>query len=227
MCGWALQEASLAYEAQVYSQKELKSDDYLRLQPFGQVPFFEDDRGLRLFETGAILLHIAESCETLMPTDANAQARVKTWLFAALNTIEPPIQNLAAIDFFNAKEEWAKLRRPAVVEAVQAKLKSLAAWMEGRDYLEGRFTVADLLMTTVLGNLRHTDLVTQVPVLDRYRQRCEARPAFARALADHMKPFADSAPGGELSGLVKTSKWIPAFAGMTGCLSAENAPAGT
>jgi glutathione S-transferase len=112
-----------------------------------------------LFESGAIVLHVAERCAALMPSDPGARARAKTWMFAALNTVEPPIQNLAEIDLFCAGEDWAKLRRPAAVEAVQARLANLSGWLDGWDYLEDRFTAAGLLMTTVLRILRHTDLV--------------------------------------------------------------------
>jgi glutathione S-transferase len=114
---------------------------------------------------------------------------VTAWIFAALNTIEPRIQNLAEIDLFHAEEEWAKLRRPAAVEAAQARLVNLADWLGGRNYLEDRFTAADLLMTSVLRILRHTDLVAQMPELEAYRLRCEARPAFKKALADQMAAF--------------------------------------
>jgi hypothetical protein len=121
---------------------------------------------------------VAEQSEALMPSDPQRRARVTTWMFAALNTMEPRIQNLAEIDVFHAEEEWAKLRRPAAVEAVKARLADLARWLAGRDYLEDRFTAADLLMTTVLRILRRTDLVAEMPALEAYRLRCEARPAF-------------------------------------------------
>ncbi|MFY0527655.1 glutathione S-transferase family protein [Archangium gephyra] len=190
---WALEEAGLAYEARLIGPEEQLSERSRRLQPFGQVPVYEED-GLVLFESGAIVLHIAERSEALMPAEPAGRARTKTWMFAALNSVEPAIQNLAEIDLFNAQEEWAKLRRPGAVEAVKARLADLAGWLEGREYLEERFTAGDLLMTTVLRILRHTELVAEVPVLEAYRLRCEARPAFRKALADHMAPFAKYAP---------------------------------
>lgn len=147
-----------------------------------------------MFESGAIVLHTAERSEALMPSDASARERSKTWMFAALNTIEPPIQNLAEIDLFYPEDEWAKLRRPAAVEAVKERLSCLSGWLTGRDYLEERFTAADVLMTTVLRILRHTDLVAEMPALEAYRLRCEARPAFRKAMADQMAPFAVNAP---------------------------------
>ncbi len=190
---WALEEAGLDYEERLIGPEDQTSESYRGLQPFGQVPAYEED-GLVLFESGAIVLHVAERSDSLMPSDPSARARSKTWMFAALNTIEPHIQSLAEIDLFHAEEEWAKQRRPAAVEAVKARLADLSGWMDGRSYLEDRFTASDLLMTTVLRILRHTDLVAEIPVLEAYRLRCEARPAFRKAMADHMAPFAVNAP---------------------------------
>ena len=185
---WALEEAGLPYQERLIGQEEKASESYRRLQPFGQVPAYEED-GLVLFESGAIVLHIAERSEALMPADPKRRARVTTWMFTALNTMEPAIQNLAAIDLFYAEEEWAKLRRPGAEEAAKARLADLAAWLDARDYLEDRFTAADLLMTTVLRILRHTDLLAEQPGLVAYKERCEARPAFQKALADQMATF--------------------------------------
>jgi glutathione S-transferase len=186
---WALEEAGEAYSEHVIGPEDQKSEAYRRLQPFGQVPAYEEG-DLVLFESGAIVHHVAQRCEALMPADAASRARVTAWMFAAMNTIEPHIQNLAAIDLFHAQEAWARARRPGAVEAVQKRLQDLAAWLGERDYLEGRFTAADLLMTSVLRILRHTNIVAQIPVLENYRLRCEARPAFQRALAAQMAVFA-------------------------------------
>jgi len=185
---WALEEAGLPYEERLIGPEDQASESYRRLQPFGQVPAYEED-GLVLFESGAIVLHVAERSEALMPSDPRRRARVTTWMFAALNTMEPRIQNLAEIDLFYAEEEWAKLRRPAAVEAARARLATLAGWLAGRDYLEDRFSAADLLMTTVLRILRHTDLLQEEPALLAYKERCEARPAFTKALAGQMAGF--------------------------------------
>lgn len=190
---WALEEAGLAYEERLIGPKDRASASYRGLQPFGQLPVYEE-AGLVLFESGAILLHIAERSESLMPSDPKGRARMTTWMFAALNSIEPHITNLTEIDLFHAEAQWAKLRRPMVVDAVKARLTALSDWMDGRDFLENRFTAADLLMTTVLRILRHTDLVSQMPILEAYRLRCEARPAFQKAMTDHMAPFAENAP---------------------------------
>lgn len=182
---WALEEAGIAYTPWLLSPEDRKSPGYRRLQPFGQVPAYEED-GLVLFESGAIVMHVAERSEALMPADPSSRARVRTWMFAALSTLEPPIDHLFGIDFIHAEEEWAKARRPSAVDAVKTRLTSLSDWLGGRSYLEDRFTAADLLMTTVLSFLRHTDLVAQMPVLDAYRLRCESRPAFQKALADQI-----------------------------------------
>ena len=185
---WALEEAGRAYSERVIGPEDQKSEAYRRLQPFGQVPVYEEG-DLVLFESGAIVHHIAQQCEALMPADPAGRARVTSWMFAAMNTIEPHIQNLAAIDLFYAQEDWAKARRPGAVEAVQQRLQALATWLGERSYLEDRFTAADLLMVTVLRILRHTNIVAQIPVLENYRLRCEARPAFQRALGAQMAVF--------------------------------------
>jgi glutathione S-transferase len=186
---WALEEAGLAYETRLIGPAEQKSEEYQRLQPFGQVPAYDED-GLVLFESGAIVMHIAERVEALMSAEPKARARTRVWMFAALNSVEQFVQRLTEIDLFSAGEPWAALCRPAVLEAAQRRLAMLARALEGRDFLEDRFTAADLLMTTVLRIPRHMDLVGQFPPLEAYRLRCEARPAFQKALADHLAPFA-------------------------------------
>jgi glutathione S-transferase len=189
---WALEEAGQAYAEHVIGPEDQKSAAYRRLQPFGQVPAYQEG-DLVLFESAAIVHHVAQRCEALMPADPASRARVTAWMFAAMNTIEPHIQNLVAIDLFHAQEDWAKARRPAAVEAVQKRLQDLATALGERSYLEDRFTAADLLMTTVLRLLRHTDIVAGIPALENYRLRCEARPAFQRALAAQMAVFARNA----------------------------------
>ncbi|AKQ70017.1 Glutathione S-transferase [Myxococcus hansupus] len=185
---WALEEAGLPYQTRLIDPEVQVSKDYRALQPFGQVPVLEED-GLVLFESGAIVLHIAARCEALLPADAAGRARAVSWLFAALNSIEIMIQPLAEVDLFFAKEEWAKLRRPGIVEALNGRLGELAAQLGDREYLEDRFTAGDLMMVTVLRILRHTDLLDGFPSLKAYKERCEARPAFQRALAAQMAPF--------------------------------------
>lgn len=191
---WALEEAEIPYKARLIGPKDQHSLAYRRLQPFCQVPAYAETDGPSLFESGAIVLHIAEGCEALLPADPSARARAISWMFAALNSVEPPIQQLAAIDLFHADQEWAKLRRPSAVEAVERRLADLAAALGKRKHLEGDFTAGDLLMVSVLRILRHTDLVEAHPTLAAYQARCEARPAFARALAAQLAPFEKNAP---------------------------------
>jgi glutathione S-transferase len=189
---WALEEAGIPYQERLIGAEDRATSAYRTLQPFGQVPAIETDE-LKLFESGAIVLYIGERSEALMPADANSRARTTAWMFAALNSVEPPIQNLAGIDLFYTRDAWAQARRPMVVEMVQNRLTALEYWLNGRDYLEDCFTAGDLLMTTVLRMLRHTDIVSGRPALRAYQQRCEARPAFQKAMADHLRPFAAAA----------------------------------
>ena len=185
---WALEEAAMPYDEWLIGPEDQASAAYRALQPFGQVPAIEAD-GLELFESGAIVLHIAERSEVLAPADAHGRARTKAWMFAALNSVEPAVVTLAGLDLFHAGEAWVAQRRPMAVEAVQKRLAALEQWLGGRDYLEDRFTAGDLLMTTVLRILRHTDIVSGRPPLRAYQERCEARPAFQKAMADHLKPY--------------------------------------
>lgn len=191
---WALEEAGEAYEERLLAQGEQNSPEYRAIQPFAQVPVYEED-GLTLFESGAILLHIGERSEVLLPPDPAERARAIQWVFAALNSIEPHVQNLALIDLFYPDEQWAKQRRPGAAEFVEKRLDALAARLGDKEYLDdSRFTAGDLMMTTVLRILRHTDLVAARPALHAYQLRCEARPAFKKALADQIAPFAKNAP---------------------------------
>jgi len=185
---WALEEAGVPYQEKLLGPGDQATAAYRALQPFGQVPAIESGN-LKLFESGAIVIHIAERSDVLMPSDPNGRARTSAWIFAALNSIEPQIQNLAELDLFHAGEAWAPLRRPMAVEGVQKRLAALETWLGNRDYLEERFTAGDLMMTTVLRILRHTDIVSERPALKAYQERCEARPAFQKAMADHLKPF--------------------------------------
>ena len=159
------------------------------MQPFGQVPVFEED-GFVLFESGAIVLHIGQRSETLLPKDPHASARAAQWLIAALNSIEPFMLNVALIDLFYRDQEWAKLRRPGAVEFVQRRLAALSNALGDKPYLDGdRFTAGDLMMTTVLRILNHTDIVTSDKRLAAYIDRCTARPAFKRAYDAQLGDF--------------------------------------
>ena len=185
---WALEEAGLPYREKLIGPEDQASADYRALQPFGQVPAFEED-GLWLFESGAIVLHVGARSPALMPSDDVGRARATTWVFAAINSIEPRVAQLAELDLFAVGQEWAKARRPEVETFVKRRLGELAARLGERDYLEGHFTVGDLMMTTVLRILRHTDLVAAEPRLAAYQARCEARPAFRRALSAQLAAF--------------------------------------
>jgi glutathione S-transferase len=191
---WALEEAGLPYRVTLvgYGDGMMPLETYRKVQPFGQIPAIEDG-DLTLFESGAIVHYVAERSTRLLPTDPHARAHATQWMFAALNTIEPAIDPLADIDLFNAEAAWAKERRPAAVERVQRRLAELASALDGREHLAGAFSAADILMTTALRVLRHTDLVAEQPALVAYKERCEARPAFGKALAGHMAAF--EAPG--------------------------------
>ena len=142
-----------------------------------------------MFESGAIVLHIAEKCEALMPADTKGRARTTAWMFAALNSVEPPIDKLAEIDLFHSGEAWTHARRPMVVEMVQKRLGALEDWLDGRDYLEGRFTAGDLLMTTVLRILRHTDIVSGRPSSTRRTSTPGSAPARSVPTASMLQTF--------------------------------------
>jgi glutathione S-transferase len=187
---WALEEAGIPYRTRLLEQGEQDQPDYRALQPFGQVPIFEED-GHVLFESGAIILHIAERSEMLLPRDAAARARATQWLIAALNSIEPHIMNVAVIDLFYADQEWAKLRRPGALDFAHHRLKCLSRALGDKPYLDGaRFSAGDLMMSTVLRIL--PSLVVE-PQLSAYVARCTARPAFKRAHEAQLKDFRQAA----------------------------------
>lgn len=190
---WALEEAGLPYRVKLIGFEDQSSQRHRALQPFGQVPVYEED-GLVLFESGAIVHHIAQRTDALMPTDPRGRARTLQWMFAALNSVEPAVMNLMEVDFFAARAEWAQPRRPAVIDFLKSRLARLSTWLEGREYLEDRFTAGDLLMATVLQILRHTDIVKEMPVLDAYHLRCTSRPAYKKALHDQLRVFEENAP---------------------------------
>jgi len=189
---WALEEAGLAYREVQLDDAQRRAPDFLARQPFGKVPAYRED-GIERFESGAIVLFIAER-HGLLPREKAARERAKAWIFAALNSLDPDIIALGDIDHFAAREPWGIVRRPALADSIVARLSSVAADLGSREYLVGTFSAADISMIMTLRGLRHTDLVARVPVLDAFRRRCEARPAFQRALADQMAAFARHAP---------------------------------
>jgi glutathione S-transferase len=187
---WALEEAGLPYRTRLLEQGDQDKPDYRALQPFGQVPIFEED-GRVLFETGAIVLHVGERSETLLPKDPDARARATQWLIAALNSVEPHIMNVAVIELFYADQDWAKQRRPGARDFAQHRLNALANALGDKPYLDGdRFTAGDLMMTTVLRII--PELVTD-PRLKAYVERCTSRPAFQRAYDAQMGDFREAA----------------------------------
>jgi len=187
---WALEEACLPYRTRLLEQGDQDTPAYRALQPFGQVPILDED-GETLFETGAIVLHIGERSEALLPKDAKARARTTQWLIAALNSIEPHVMNFALIDYFYAEEEWAKLRREGALAFAQGRLGGLAAALGDKPYLDGdRFTAGDLMMATVL---RIAPSIVTDPRLTAYVERCSRRPAFERALAAQLADFREAA----------------------------------
>ena len=190
---WALEEAGIPYKTRLLALGDQDKPDYRALQPFGQVPILQDG-DFTLFESGAIVLYIGERSETLLPKDPLARAHATQWLIAALNSIEPFLMNVALIDIFYANEEWAKLRRPGAVEFAQRRLAGLSKSLGDKPYLDGgHFTAGDLMMTTVLRVLMHTDIVTSDNRLAAYIDRCTARPAFKRALDAQVGDFREAA----------------------------------
>lgn len=193
---WALEEIGRPYRVRLLDALNPRPADYFQEQPFGQVPAYRDD-DVQLFESGAILIHLGLGDERLLPADPNGRGRAIAWLIAALNSVEPMIFELLNIDIFNRGQNWTTERRPQVVERIEARLALLADALGDGDWFEGRFTIGDLMMVTVLRNLRHTDLVGQQPPLAALVARAEARPAFQQALSDQLAVFKEHQPEGE------------------------------
>ncbi|HSX57528.1 MAG TPA: glutathione S-transferase family protein [Sphingomonas sp.] len=185
---WACEEIGLPYSMRLLNAAAPRPDAYFREQPWGQVPTLADD-GLNLFESGAILLHLGEKDERLLPRDPQARATAISWLFAAYNSVEPLIFEYSNIEIFAAGEQWAELRRPSLIEFAGRRLDRLAAAIDGRDWLAGRFSVADIAMATVLRNIEGSGLLEERPVLMAYLERAIARPAFKAALAAQLADF--------------------------------------
>ncbi len=179
---WALEEAGQAYEVRLVSSLAMKEPAHLRLHPFGQIPTYEEG-DLALFETGAIVFHIAERHAGLLPDDANARARAVTWIFAALNTVEPPILELVTVRFLEGDKPWSKERLPLVVDRIRGRLGQLSAYLGDADWLDGGFSAGDLIMVSVLLRLRPSGILDEFPSLAAYVARGEARPAYQRAFA--------------------------------------------
>ncbi len=188
---WALAEAGLPYE--VHLVHDADSPDYRGWQPFGQVPAYRDEE-VELFESGAILLRIAERSPKLAPRDAQETAQTRAWVFAALNSVEPRVDNLILPGVFHAGEDWLAGFRPHAERLVDLRLRSLSGWLRGRDWLTGRFGVADIVMATVLRGGQDQPVLAAHPTVAAYLDRCLARPAFAQALSAQLQTFAAHAP---------------------------------
>lgn len=179
---WALEEVGQPYEVRLVSLQAKTEPAHLRLHPFGLIPTYEEG-DLALFETGAIILHIAEHHEGLFSDDADARARAITWMFAALNTVEPPILELVTAKILEGDRPWAEERLPLVKDRIRDRLVQLSARLGDADWLDGPFSAGDLMMVSVLLRLRPSGLLDEFPELAAYVARGEARPAYERAFA--------------------------------------------
>ena len=190
---WALEEIGRPYRVRLLDATNPRPSEYFAEQPFGQVPAYRDDQ-VQLFESGAILLHLAIEDERLLPFDRNQRMRSVAWMIAALNSIEPIILQLIAIDIFHRGEEWTKARRPQVVEFLEPRLGNLSDALGDKQWFEGRFTIGDLMIVAVLRQLRHTEILAKFPNLTALLARAEARPAFQQALDDQLSVFKQHQP---------------------------------
>jgi glutathione S-transferase len=177
---WALEEVGQAYDVRLVSFRALKEPAHLAIHPFGQIPTYEDGE-LTLFETGAIVFHLAERHAGLLPDEPDARARAIMWMFAALNTVEPPIVELSSAGVLERDKPWYQDRLPLIEERVRARLKQLSVRLGGADWLDGVFGAGDLLMVSVLLRARSSGILDELPNLAAYVARGEARPAYQRA----------------------------------------------
>jgi glutathione S-transferase len=189
---WALEETGQPYEVRLVSFAAMKEPAHLALHPFGQIPTYEEG-DLVVFETGAIVFHIAERHAGLLPDDPNARARAVTWMFAALNTVEPPILELQTAKFAEGDKSWSQERLPLVIDRIRARLNQLSPRLGDADWLDDAFSAGDLLMVSVLLRLRMSGILDKYPNLAAYVSRGEARPAYKRAFAAQLAINAPSA----------------------------------
>lgn len=185
---WALEEVGQPYEVRLVTFDEMKAPAHLARHPFGQIPTYEDG-DLTLFESGAIVLHIAQRHVGLLPDDANARARAVTWIFAALNTVEPPLVDLTVASLFERDKPWYEQRLPVVRERARKPLGELSNRLGGAEWLDGGFSAGDLMMAAVLFRSKGSGILDGYPNLSAYVARAEARPAFQRAFADQLAVF--------------------------------------
>jgi glutathione S-transferase len=192
---WALEEVGQPYDVRLVSFTAMKEPAHLALHPFGQIPTYEEG-DLVLFESGAIIFHIAERHAGLLPDDANARARAIAWMFAALNTVEPPIVDRSMATLLERDKDWYGERLPILDDRVRDRLGQLSGRLGDAEWLDGGFSAGDLLMVTVLRRLDGSGLLGEYPSLCAYIARGEARPAYLRAFADQLAVFTGSAPAG-------------------------------
>jgi glutathione S-transferase len=189
---WALEEVGQPYDVRLVSFKAMKEPAHLALHPFGQIPTYEEG-DLALFETGSIILHIAQRHPGLLPDDENARARAITWMFAALNTVEPPIVEREAFTLTERDKPWYEARRPMLEDRVRTRLGQLSSRLGEAEWLDGDFSAGDLMMVTVLRRPSAANLLEDYPNLCAYVARGEARPAFKRAYEDQLAVFTSGA----------------------------------
>ena len=192
---WALEEVGQRYEVRLVSFAAMKEPAHLALHPFGQIPTYEEG-DLALFETGAIIFHIGDRYPGLLPKDANARSRALMWMFAAVNTVEPPILDLVTAKLFERDQPWAQARLPLVEDRLHPRLKQLSAHIGTTDWLDGEFSAGDLMMVSVLLRLRPSGILDEHRTLADYVARGEARPAYQRAFADQLAINAPNPPAG-------------------------------
>lgn len=188
---WALEEVGQPYEVRLLSFQAMKEPAHLALQPFGQIPTYEEGE-LALFESGAIVLHIAEHHAGLLPDDVNARGRAISWMFAALNTVEPPIVELSMAKITETQQPWYEQRLPLLQERLRKRLGQLSGLLGDAAWLDGEFSVGDLMMVSVLLRWRASGMVQEFPSLCAYVARAEARPAYQRAFAAQLAVFTAS-----------------------------------
>ena len=191
---WALEEVGQPYAVRLLSFEAMKQPAHLALHPFGQIPTYEEG-DLALFETGAILLHIAERHAGLLPVEANARARAIMWMFAALNTVEPPIVELEAAGYLEGDKPWYAERIPLLEDRIRKRLGALSASLGDAEWLAGAFSAADILMVTVLRRVEDTGILDGYPNLLAYIARGQARPAYRRAFDAQLAVFIAASQG--------------------------------
>ena len=185
---WALEEIGRSYDSELLNARAPRPDEYLARQPFDQVPAFTDG-DLQIFETGAILLYLGEQDERLLPAEGQDRWTAISWLFSGLNSVEPMIMRITHLDLFLKDKPWQPEAREASLGLCKQKLKRVNDALAGQDWLAGQFSIADIMMVTVLNNLRHTDLVAEYPALAEYHKRGTERPAYKRALEAQYADF--------------------------------------